>query len=270
MISLRDVKYGYSGAMAAVDGVSLEIGRGEFVALIGSNGAGKSTILRLMRALMRPDSGAIAIGGQDTRAMRASSLAGKIGFLFQNPDRQICKSSVRAEMLFTLECAQVEPSRREGLIAEMADKFRIPLNADPTALSRGERQRVALMSTLVSKPDLLLLDEPTTGLDFRECACIMDAIAEINAAGTTVVMVCHDMEVVLDYAGRAVVMDKGRVVADGTPREIFYQSSKTAARILPPQIIALSLELGRAYGDVATVEELAGAIEAAREREVSA
>lgn len=270
MIELRDVKYGYGGAGAAVDGVSLAIGRGEFVALIGSNGAGKSTLIRLMRGLMKPESGAVLIGGADTRAVRASSLAGKMGFLFQNPDRQICKSSVRAEMQFTLACAGVESSRHATLIGEMVELFGIAPDLDPTSLSRGERQRVALMSTLVAKPEILLLDEPTTGLDFRECASILNAIAQFNRAGATVVMVCHDMEVVLDYARRAIVMDHGKIVRDGTPREIFYQASRDAARILPPQIIALSLELGCAYGDVATPEEMADAIKAARERGASA
>jgi energy-coupling factor transport system ATP-binding protein len=125
------------------------------------------------------------------------------------------------------------------------------------------------MSTLVSRPAILILDEPTTGLDFRECALIMDAIAEKNRAGATVVMVSHDMEVVLDYAKRAVVMDRGKIVRDGTPAEAFYAGANCAARILPPQIIELSLALNRAYGDVTTVEEMADAIEARAGREMA-
>jgi energy-coupling factor transport system ATP-binding protein len=269
MIELRDVKFGYGGELAAVDGVNLKIEDGEFVAIIGSNGAGKSTVSRLIRGLLKPEAGSVLVDGGDTRQMRASALAGKMGFLFQNPDRQICKSTVMEELLFTLSCAKVDKGERAALAEEMIHKFGIPANADPTALSRGERQRVALMSTLVSRPAILILDEPTTGLDFRECALIMDAIAEKNRAGATVVMVSHDMEVVLDYAKRAVVMDRGKIVRDGTPGEAFYAGANCAARILPPQIIELSLALNRAYGDVTTVEEMADAIEARAGREMA-
>ncbi len=255
--------------MAAVDGVSMKIEDGEFVAVIGSNGAGKSTVSRLIRGLLKPETGCVLVDGEDTKTMRASALAGKMGFLFQNPDRQICKATVMEEMLFTLACAKVEKGERAALAEEMIEQFGIPADADPTALSRGERQRVALMSTFVSRPATLILDEPTTGLDFRECARIMDAIAEKNRAGATVIMVCHDMEVVLDYARRAVVMDKGKIVADGAPAEVFYSGAIHAARVLPPQIIELSLALGRAYGDVATAEELADAIEARVGRETA-
>ena len=268
MIELRDVKYGYGGEVAAVDGVNLKIEDGDFVAIIGSNGAGKSTVSRLIRGLLKPEAGNVLVDGADTKTMRASALAGKMGFLFQNPDRQICKSTVMEELLFTLACAKVEKGERAALAEEMIEKFGIPADADPTALSRGERQRVALMSTLVSRPAVLILDEPTTGLDYRECALIMDVIAEKNRAGATVIMVCHDMEVVLDYAKRAIVMDRGKVVADGTPAEVFY-SGVRAARILPPQMIELSLALNRAYGDVATVGEMADAVEARAGRETA-
>ncbi len=269
MIELRDVKFGYGSGMAAVDGVSLKIEDGEFVAIIGSNGAGKSTVSRLIRGLLKPEIGRVLVDGTDTRDMRASALAGKMGFLFQNPDRQICKDTVMEELLFTLSCAKVKKEDRAVLAREMIEQFGIPANADPTALSRGERQRVALMSTLVARPAMLVLDEPTTGLDFRECAFIMDAIAEKNRAGATVVMVSHDMEVVLDYAKRAVVMDRGKVVRDGTPAEVFYADAIRAARVLPPQMIELSLALNRAYGDVTTVEEMADAIEARAGRETA-
>ncbi len=268
MIELRDVKFGYGSGMAAVDGVNLKIEDGEFVAIIGSNGAGKSTVSRLIRGLLKPEAGSVLVDGADTKDMRASALAGKMGFLFQNPDRQICKNTVMEELLFTLACAKVEKEARASLAEEMIETFGIPADADPTALSRGERQRVALMSTFVSRPATLILDEPTTGLDYRECALIMDAIAEKNRAGTTVVMVCHDMEVVLDYAKRAIVMDRGKIVGDGAPAEVFYALPR-AARILPPQIIELSLALNRVLGDVSTVDEMADAIEARRGRETA-
>lgn len=127
-------------------------------------------------------------------------------------------------------------------------------------MSRGERQRAALASVLVTHPRLLLLDEPTTGLDWRECCQIMELVAARNTAGVTVVMICHDMEIVLDYARRVVVMHHGRILGDGTPLEVFRNEPlMTSASLLPPQMIGLTNRLDR-FADATTPDAVADQI----------
>lgn len=260
MIELSHVSFEY-GTEPAVHDVSFSVAGGECVALLGSNGAGKSTLSKLVRGLLRPTLGQVMIDGVDTKKVRASFLASKIGFLFQNPDRQICKNTVRDELLFSLTHAGVDASRHAELLRRTLEVFALDPVSDPFTLSRGERQRVALASVLVSQPDVLILDEPTTGLDYKECVQIMDYVKEMNQKGVTVLMVTHDMEIALDYAGRAILMHDGRVVADGRPEDIFYDTRiLSAARLLPPQIIGLSLELDGRLGRVTTVKDMTDAI----------
>ena len=246
MIELRGVSFAYEAAGTAVSGavkeIDLRIERGDFCALLGSNGAGKSTVTKLMRGLLTPTAGSVLIDGQDMRTLRASGLAAKIGYLFQNPDRQLCRDTLREELAFSLTCAKVDPARHGELIDVQLDAFGFTGGEDIATMSRGERQRAALCSVLVAQPDILLLDEPTTGLDYLECTQIMERIARENRErGVTVVMVCHDMELVLDYAKRCVVLDGGRVLGEGAPLEVFYDGGLLArASLLPPQLIELS------------------------------
>ena len=246
MIELKDVSFAYepSGARisGAVQGINIHVRRGDFCALLGSNGAGKSTITKLMRGLLTPIGGSVLIDGKDLKTLRASGLAAKIGYLFQNPDRQLCRNTLREELKFSLVSAKVDAAKHEELIAAQLEAFGFSGDEEIATMSRGERQRAALCSVLVARPEILLLDEPTTGLDYLECTQIMERIAAENEQrGVTVVMVCHDMELVLDYAKHCVVIDGGQVRGEGAPREVFYQSDLLAqASLLPPQLIELS------------------------------
>ena len=148
----------------------------------------------------------------------------------------------------------------------MLKDFGFSGDEEPFSLSRGQRQRVALASILAVEPEILILDEPTTGLDYFECCHIMDRIRRMNEENNvTVIMVCHDMEVVLDYASRALVMAGGRLLADGPVREIFRNEAlMESASILSPQMISLSLRLGEAFRDADTAESIAETALAAR------
>ena len=265
MIELKDVSFAYepSGAQisGAVHGLNIHVRRGDFCALLGSNGAGKSTITKLMRGLLAPTSGSVIIDGKDLKTLRASGLAAKIGYLFQNPDRQLCCNTLREELKFSLVSAKVDAARHEELIAAQLEAFGFSGDEEIATMSRGERQRAALCSVLVARPEILLLDEPTTGLDYLECTQIMERIsAENEENGVTVVMVCHDMELVLDYAKHCVVIDGGRVHGEGTPREVFYRKDLLAqASLLPPQLIELANRCDFP-GQVCGAEEFAAAI----------
>ena len=264
MIQLDHVGFAYPAQGATVQDVSFHIEKGEFAAILGANGAGKTTTLKLIDGLIKPTSGRVLIGGKDTKETRVSHRARQVGFLFQNPDRQICQNTVREEILFGLKTVrggegdEALNKRAEEVLAD----FGFTGDEEPFSLSRGQRQRVALASILAVEPDVLILDEPTTGLDYRECCHIMDRIAKLNREkGVTVVMVCHDMEVVLDYASRALVMAGGHLLADGPVKDIFRDKVLAEhASILPPQIIGLALRLGDGFEDADTPQAMAEAV----------
>lgn len=244
MIEFENVSASYDGELPILRDVGFRIPDGDFVAFVGTNGAGKSTTMRLVNGLLKPSSGQVLIDGVPTTQLRTSQLAAKVGFLFQNPDRQICCSTVREELLFGFRAQGRADAEAEAKVDAMIERFGFDGDAEPFLLNRGTRQLLALASIIVMEPPVVVLDEPTTGLDFRECAKVMDVIAELNARGTTVVMVCHDMEVVADYAKRVIAMTAGQVVADGETFAVLRDRDVLArTHLLPPQMVDVSLRL---------------------------
>ena len=244
MIEFKNVSASYDGELPILRDVGFLIPDGDFVAFVGTNGAGKSTTMRLINGLLKPSSGQVLIDGAPTTQLRTSQLAAKVGFLFQNPDRQICCSTVREELLFGFRAQGRADVEAEAKVDAMIERFGFDGDAEPFLLNRGTRQLLALASIIVMEPPVVVLDEPTTGLDFRECAKVMDVIAELNARGTTVVMVCHDMEVVADYAKRVIAMTAGQVVADGETFAVLRDRDVLArTHLLPPQMVDVSLRL---------------------------
>lgn len=273
MIECDSVRFGYGKTKDAelIHGISLSIEDGEFVALTGENGAGKSTFSKLLAGILKPSDGKICVNGIDTKKAKNSLLAKTTGFLFQNPDRQLCTYTVRDEITFGQKALKTgteeEISKRTEKIIE---HFGFNPDEAPFSLSRGQRQRLALASIIAVEPKVMILDEPTTGLDYKECMEIMSAVKELNKNGTTVIMVCHDMELVLDFARRMIVLADGKIEADGKTLEIMRRKEilqKTC--LLPPQIIQIALELeekfpGRFnFENVRTADELAAKIQEA-------
>lgn len=273
MIECDSVRFGYGKTKDAelIHGISLSIEDGEFVALTGENGAGKSTFSKLLAGILKPSDGKICVNGIDTKKAKNSMLAKTTGFLFQNPDRQLCTYTVRDEIAFGQKALKTgteeEISKRTEKIIE---RFGFNPDEAPFSLSRGQRQRLALASIIAVEPKVMILDEPTTGLDYKECMEIMSAVKELNKNGTTVIMVCHDMELVLDFARRMIVLADGKIEADGKTLEIMRRKEilqKTC--LLPPQIIQIVLELeekfpGRFnFEKVRTADELAAKIQEA-------
>ena len=269
MIEFRDVHASYDGSAPILKGVSFTIRDGEFVAFVGTNGAGKSTTMRLMNGLLKPDAGQVLIDGVPTSDLRTSELARRVGFLFQNPDRQICCNTVREELLFGFKALGLDGPDADSRVDAIVEEFAFDPDDDPFLLNRGARQLLALASIVVLAPPVVVLDEPTTGLDYRECVKVMDIIRRIHERGTTVVMVCHDMEVVADYAARCIVMSGGEVVDDAPTFDVLRnRETLERASLVPPQIVELSLELGREMPHLAdgpvgranTLDEMAAAV----------
>ena len=270
MIEFKNVCASYEAETPILKDVSFTINQGDFVAFVGTNGAGKSTTMRLCNGLLKPVSGAVLIDGVPTTQLKTSELARRVGFLFQNPDRQICCKTVREELLFGFQCQGGVTPEAQARVDAIIEELGFNPEDEPYLLNRGTRQLLALASIIVMEPPVVILDEPTTGLDFRECEKVMQIVKGLHEQGTTVIMVCHDMEVVADFAQRVIVMTKGGVVADGPTLQVLRnEAAMEAADLVPPQIVGISLQLERlglaekypAVVNASTVSQMVDAIE---------
>ena len=272
MIQFKNVVSSYDGVTPILKDVSFTIDDGDFVAFVGTNGAGKSTTMRLCNGLLKPDSGEVLIDGMPTTRLRTSELARRVGFLFQNPDRQICCGTVKEELLFGFTAQGGVTPEAEERVDAIIREFGFDPEAEPYLLNRGTRQLLALASIIVMETPVIILDEPTTGLDYRECMKVMEVIERLHKQGTTVIMVCHDMEIVADFAERVIVMTGGKVIDQGPTFQIMRNSeTMRAADLIPAQITDISMCLAEqlpslvsdAFADANTVDEMVAALEAA-------
>ena len=262
VVEFNHVGFAYPGG-AAVEDLCFAVHPGEIFALIGQNGAGKTTATKLLNGLLQPTEGRVAIAGLDTRDTPVSTIARHAATLFQNPDRQLCKNTVLDEVAFGLELQGVGADEARDRARAVIERFGLHEEAAPFSLSRGQRQMVALASVVVLEPEVIVLDEPTSGLDYRECMTVMEAVSEMAARGSAVVMVCHDMEVVSDFADRAAVMADGRIVGCGPVGEIFRNPVyMERASVAPPQVVALSERLARGVSpDFAGIGEVSALVD---------
>lgn len=262
MIEFKNVSASYTDEAPVLHDINFKVNDGDFVALVGTNGAGKSTTMRLVNGLLKPTSGEVLVDGVPTTQLKTSELARKIGFLFQNPDRQICSNTVREELMFGFKAQGREGAEAEEKVDGIIERFGFDGDAEPFLLNRGTRQLLALASIIVLSPPTIILDEPTTGLDYTECLQVMSIVKELNENGTTVIMVCHDMEVVGDFAKRVLVMTNGRVIADGSTFDIFRNTqAMKQAHVLPPQIVEISTLLGQELTDASPLIKEANTLE---------
>jgi energy-coupling factor transport system ATP-binding protein len=261
-VEARGLAHCYRAGAAVISGVDLTIRRGEFVAIIGQNGSGKTTLVKHFNGLLRPTTGEVLVGGEPTRGQSLRSLASRVGYVFQNPDNQIFASTVFEEVAFAPRNFGLDDREARARVAESLAAVGLTgrEEEDPFSLTKGERQRVAVASVLAGRPEVLIFDEPTTGLDDRESRTMMALIEQLNRRGHTVIVVTHAMWLAAEYAHRVVVMQEGSVVLDAPTRAAFSQTDLLRrAAIIPPQIVRLSRLLG---GAALTVPELAQALRA--------
>lgn len=251
----------------ALDDVSLTINDGEFIGLIGHTGSGKSTLVQHLNGLMRPDGGSVIVDGMDISDKNTDlrEVRRRVGLVFQYPEHQLFEESVRKDVSFgprNLGCDEDEIERRVrdacaqvGLGEDMLDK-------SPFDMSGGQKRRVAIAGVLAMQPKVLVLDEPTAGLDPRGRSELIALICQLHEdAGNTIVMVSHSMDDIASLAQRIIVMNKGRVAMDGTPREVFSHPKELLDMHLGvPAAARLAMALReRGYdipGDVYALDEI--------------
>ncbi|MEM4030166.1 MAG: energy-coupling factor transporter ATPase [Thermofilaceae archaeon] len=218
-----DVWYEYGDGTVAIKGLNLSIYEGEFLAVMGPNGSGKTTMAKLLTGLIKPTRGHVLVMGLDTRKASPSQLAALVGYVFQNPDHQLVCNTVRDEVALPLRLRGVGGEELENRVSWALETVGLSglENEAPYFLSKGERQRLALATVLAVKPRLLIVDEPTTGQDEKNSRRIMEILSKLNANGTTVIVITHDVRLVCEYAKRVAVLSGGRLVALGSPRSVF-------------------------------------------------
>ena len=240
-LSLQNVSFSYPSGVSALEKVSFDAYPGELVTLVGRNGAGKTTVTKIINGLLKPSSGSIFIDGKNTSNMKISQIAHYVSTLFQNPDRQLCKDTILEEVAFSCILLGESVKEANNHAMQVIEKLNLDPNASPFMLSRGQRQMVALAATVVTKPKILVLDEPTCGLDYMECLRIMQVVEDLRDHGCCVIMVCHDMEVVLDFATRLIVVNDGHILEDGSISHVFENKSICdEAALCAPLLCAVS------------------------------
>lgn len=245
-IVLDGVSYTYPDGTPALHDVSLSIAAGEFVALLGPNGSGKTTLAKQLNGLLRPQRGRVVIAGRDTRGVRVAELARTVGYVFQNPDHQIFAATVEEEIAFGLRLQGLPPAVVAQRVAEALDRFRLGSHAHlpPAVLGSGQRRQVTLAAALATRPRVLVLDEPTGGLDGRGRQELMAALTAFHGSGGTVLLITHDMRPVAEFAGRAIVLLGGRVRFDGSPAALFQQHKLLAeTQLAAPPVVRLAQQL---------------------------
>ncbi|GAA0177898.1 energy-coupling factor transporter ATPase [Clostridium sediminicola] len=272
MVECNDVFFEYkkdnNETKLAVNGVNLEVNKGEFLVVLGHNGSGKSTIAKHMNALLLPSKGEVIIDGLDTKNYdNLWVIRNKAGMVFQNPDNQIVATIVEEDVAFGPENLGVESNEIRKRVDESLSKVNM---ADykrhaPHLLSGGQKQRVAIAGILAMKPECIILDEPTAMLDPSGRKEVLNTILDLNKNyGITIILITHYMEEAVE-ADRIVVMDNGKVVKEGTPRKIFSNVAMMKEIGLDvPQVTELAYELGKnglnVTSDILTIDEMVDAL----------
>jgi len=221
VVELQDVWFSYN-SHPALKGVSLTIRRGELVAIMGRNGSGKTTLLKHLVGLLRPQEGRVALFGHDIRHEETEFIVRRVGYVPQNPNALLFADSVRQEVEFTRRSHRLPPDGETDLLATLG--LAGLADAYPRDLSAGERQRVALAAILAAGPEILLLDEPTRGLDYWQKQALVGYLRAQKAGGRTTLLVTHDVELVAACADRVVILGDGQIIVDGPTRQVMTQS----------------------------------------------
>lgn len=246
MIEAKNVYFTYPNGVEALKGVSLTIKNGEFVAIMGENGAGKTTLVKHFNGLLKPTKGTVHIDGVNTTKVSVATLARNVGFVFQNPDRQLFSETVEEEIAFALKNFGFKEKIIKRRVTWALNLLGLTQyrKTSPFMLSGGERKRVALASILAWNPKILMLDEPTIGQDYRQKENLLQFILQMKAQRKTIIIVTHDVEFVAECSPRVLLMREGRVVADGEARKVLTNPEiLTQASIVPPQITQIFLQL---------------------------
>ena len=244
-IQVKELSFEYPDGTKALKEINLEIFKGEFIALIGQNGSGKTTLSKCLNGLYKPTDGDIIVDGLNSKDSSIVQMVKRVGYVFQNPDHQLFNNNCWDEIAYgprNIELSEAEVKERVEEAIQVVGLPKIYHDEHPFFLSKGLRQRVAIASILALRPQVIIVDEPTTGQDAKQSLEIMDFLKSLNEdLGHTIIIITHDMPIVGLYAHRLITMAQARVVADGPTREVFTKADILKKTFLaPPQITQLA------------------------------
>ncbi|WP_113927152.1 ATP-binding cassette domain-containing protein [Bacillus sp. P14.5] len=249
VVSLSDVTHGYKTLKRELkyvfNGLDLSFYEGDRVAIVGSNGAGKSTLLKIITGIIKLRQGKVEIGGEDVTETSPEALAEKVTYIYQNPEEMFIEDSIVKDIGYFQEVRDI--FGREAFVQNLVERFHLEKikDRDGRLLSGGQQRRASMAIGLGMLPEVILLDEPTSSLDISSRKEMLKMLDQLKDTVKTVVVATHDMQLVAEWANRVIVMDQGRIIKDGTCREIFSDSDLLEnASIQAPQIIKLGHELG--------------------------
>ncbi len=247
LLQLTAITHAYPESGPAVTDVSLSITAGEFIALLGQNGSGKTTLAKILSGLLTPSQGHVWLRGQELGRLPLHAVAQEVSYVFQNPDHQLFADTVEEEVAFGprnigLAAPEIATRVQEALAAVGLSALR---QHDPFLLGRGERQRLAVAALLALRPQVLILDEPTTGLDYPEQLQMMELLRTLHQQGRTIIIITHVPWVAAEYVQRALLMAQGRLLWDGSLRELCAHPELCArAAFRPPEVTLLGARFG--------------------------
>ena len=256
LIDINNLSYTYPDGTSALFNTSLQVREGEFLAIVGHNGSGKTTLVKHFNGLLKPSGGTAMVCGKDTRTHSIFELGRDVGFVFQNPDHQIFSENIYDEVVFSPRLRGVPESELKERVTEALHAVDLDGREqdDPFTMSKGIRQRIAVASVLSARPRVIILDEPTTGLDYLEQRKMMGLVKRLNETGHTVIIITHTMWVVAEYAHRVAVMNRGKLIMYGPTREILSDDATFRSHSLrTPHIVELSNCMGKT---VLSVDEM--------------
>ena len=258
LVKFEDVAFGYD-EHEVLHGINLEIKRGDIIAVLGPNAAGKTTFVKHAIGLLKPKSGRVFVNGQDTRQLSVAEIARTLGYVFQSPSHMLFAPTVREELSFG---PQNLKHSREDIEQEVKDALRIVNLSDkeqdpPLALSFGQQKRVSIAAILAMRSRILVMDEPTAGQDYQNYMNFMDSILQLPGF-EAVLFITHDVDLAVIFANRVLIINDGRLIADGKPQDVLHDFDRLRAnRLVPTSLLALNLKRLSTTGGFMRAEALA-------------
>jgi len=268
MIKVENLHFAYEDGTKALQGLSFEVKQNELIALIGQNGSGKSTLSKILSGIEGNFKGTVKVMDLDLHdSKNRKNMPRHIGYVFQNPDHQIFNRSVYNEVAYGLKNMSIDLPVIDERVKSVLKSVNLldKINEDPLFLGRGQKRRLAVASVLAMHPEIIIVDEPTTGQDYRMSREIMELLKKLNEDGTTIIVITHDMRLVAEFCPRSIVMNQGKIVYDGSTFDLFKNDKVLEeASLRTPQIVRLSKileKLGITEDIVLTAKDLNGLIE---------
>lgn len=247
IVEARDVHFNYEATIRALSGVNFSVAKKEFIGLMGHNGSGKTTLAKHLNGLLKPTRGHVLVDGKDTRELSVAQISRKVGYVFQNPEQQIFSRTILEEIAFGLRNLRLPEEGIEGIAAEALEMVDLskPLSAFPHFLSVGEKHRLAMASAIAMRPDLLILDEPTTGVDYGRAKHILEILRRLRDQGMAILVITHDVGLVAEYCEKVAIMREGVIVNYGDVDAVLSDENILVSNsLLPLQVTRLARSLG--------------------------